>query len=86
MTKRLFIDLETKLREPIEHGATRYFADQDADWLICATVDAAGKAAVITNYNGTNEIPARILNHPGLFVAHNWFFEWSFFNKFYPVS
>ncbi|HNX82394.1 MAG TPA: hypothetical protein PKL77_09635 [Candidatus Omnitrophota bacterium] len=82
--KPLFIDLETKSREPIEHGPTRYFADKDADWLICATVDTAGKSNVVTNYTGGKKIPDKILNHKGLFVAHNWFFEWSFFNKFYP--
>lgn len=82
--KPLFIDLETKSSCPIENGVTRYFADKDADWLICAVIDSLGVPTVATNYAGGKKIPAKILNHKGLFVAHNWFFEWSFFNKFYP--
>lgn len=81
--KPIFIDLETKSREPIEHGPTRYFADKDADWLICAAVGLTAPV-VLTNYVGGKKIPQKILNHKGLFVAHNWFFEWSFFNQFYP--
>lgn len=82
--KPIFIDLETKSREPIENGPTRYFADKDADWLICAVVGLADKPLVQTNYPGGAKISAKILNHNGAFVAHNWFFEWSFFNQFYP--
>lgn len=82
--KPIFIDLETKSREPIENGPTRYFADDDADWLICATVGLGSAPLVQTNFIGGNKIPDRIVNHDGLFVAHNWFFEWSFFNRFYP--
>jgi len=82
--KPIFIDLETKSREPIEHGPTRYFADKDADWLICAAVGLSDKPIVRTNYTGGDKIPKKILNCKGLFVAHNWFFEWSFFNRFYP--
>jgi len=37
-----------------------------------------------TNYTGGKKISAKVLNHKGLFVAHNWFFEWSFFAQFYP--
>jgi DNA polymerase bacteriophage-type len=82
--KPIFIDLETKSREPIENGPTRYFADGDADWLICAAVGLSGKPLTQTNYGGGKAISPRVLNHTGLFVAHNWFFEWSFFNQFYP--
>jgi hypothetical protein len=82
--KPIFIDLETKSREPIENGPTRYFADNDADWLICATVGLGSAPLVQTNFIGGDKISDRIVNHDGLFVAHNWFFEWSFFNQFYP--
>ena len=82
--KPIFIDLETKSAEPIEHGPTRYFADKSADWLICAVVDSLGISHTQTNYTGGKKISPKILNHKGLFVAHNWFFEWSFFNQFYP--
>jgi hypothetical protein len=82
--KPIFIDIETKSREPIENGPTRYFADDDADWLICAAVGLSDEPLVRTNYAGGKKIPGWILNHRGVFVAHNWFFEWSFFNQFYP--
>jgi DNA polymerase bacteriophage-type len=82
--KTIFVDIETKSREPIENGATRFFADKDADWLICAAVGLSDKSFVQTNYFGGKKISPKILNHTGLFVAHNWFFEWSFFNQFYP--
>lgn len=91
--KPIFIDLETKSAEPIENGPTRYFAHPSADWLICAAVgpddapfirNVAGGPHVHTNYTGGEKITLRILNYKGLFVAHNWFFEWSFFNQFYP--
>lgn len=84
LVKPIFIDLETKSREPIENGPTRYFADKDADWLICAVIDWLDGSSVQTNYTGGKKIAAKVLNHKGLFVAHNWFFEWSFFNRFYP--
>lgn len=80
----IFVDLETKSSCPIEYGATRYFADKDADWLICAVVDSLGVPLILTNYAGGKKISLKVLNHKGLFVAHNWFFEWSFFNQFYP--
>ena len=80
----IFIDLETKSSCPIEYGATKYFADKDADWLICAVVDSLGVPTIQTNYTGGKKISLKVLNHKGLFVAHNWFFEWSFFNQFYP--
>jgi hypothetical protein len=82
--KPIFVDLETKSSCPIEYGATRYFADKDADWLICSVVDTLGEATTATNYTGGKEISPKIQKHKGLFVAHNWFFEWSFFNQFYP--
>lgn len=82
--KPIFVDLETKSREPIENGPTRYFADKDANWLICAAVPLVGKPRVQKNYTGGGIISPKVLNHRGLFVAHNWFFEWSFFNQFYP--
>ncbi len=82
--KPIFIDLETKSREPIENGSTRYFADPDADWLICAAVGLTDKPFVQTNYASGKKISSKILNHRGRFIAHNWFFEWSFFNQFYP--
>lgn len=82
--KPIFIDLETKSAEPIENGPTRYFAHSSADWLICAAVGPIDKPLVQTNYPGGAKISAKILNHNGAFVAHNWFFEWSFFNQFYP--
>ena len=81
--KPIFIDLETKSAEPIENGPTRYFAHPSADWLICAAVGLAAPH-VQTNYAGGKRIAQKILNHKGVFVAHNWFFEWSFFNQFYP--
>jgi DNA polymerase bacteriophage-type len=84
IVKPIFIDLETKSAEPIEHGPTRYFADKSADWLICAVVDSLGISHIQTNYAGGKKISPKVLNHKGLFVAHNWFFEWSFFNQFYP--
>jgi DNA polymerase len=82
--KPIFVDLETKSSCPIEYGTTRYFADKNADWLICAVVDSLGAAFIQTNYTGGKKISPKVLNHKGLFVAHNWFFEWSFFNQFYP--
>ena len=82
--KPLFIDLETKSSSPIENGPTLYFADKDADWLICSAVDAKGKASSYTNFKGGKRITKKILDYTGTFVAHNWFFEWSFFNRFYP--
>jgi DNA polymerase len=82
--KPIFVDLETKSSCPIEQGPTRYFADKDADWLICAVVDSLGVPTLQTNYTGGKKISPKVLNHKGLFVAHNWFFEWSFFNQFYP--
>ena len=84
IVKPLFIDLETKSAEPIENGVTKYFADPSADWLICAVVDPLGIPTNYTNFTGGKKIPKKLLNHTGLFVAHNWFFEWSFFNRFYP--
>ena len=80
----IFVDLETKSSCPIEYGATRYFDDKDAAWLICAVVDPLGIPTIQTNYTGGKEISPKIQKHKGLFVAHNWFFEWSFFNQFYP--
>ena len=80
----IFIDLETKSAEPIENGPTRYFAHPSADWLICAAVGLRGKRFVQTNYTGGRVIHPEILLYDGPFVAHNWFFEWSFFNQFYP--
>ena len=82
--KPLFVDLETKSAEPIGNGVTRYFADPSADWLICAVVDSLGEATRYTNFTGGKRLPKKLLNHTGLFVAHNWFFEWSFFDRFYP--
>lgn len=84
IVKPIFIDLETKSAEPIENGPTRYFAHPSADWLICAAVGLTDKPHVQTNYAGGKKIAQKVLNHKGLFVAHNWFFEWSFFNQFYP--
>lgn len=82
--KLLFVDLETKSREPIENGAPRYFADPAADWLICTAKPHGKPATNYTNFTGGKTLPDKIVNHKGLFVAHNWFFEWSFFNRFYP--
>ena len=82
--KPIFIDLETKSAERIEHGPTRYFAHPSADWLICAVVDSLGASSLQTNYTGGKKISPKVLNHKGFFVAHNWFFEWSFFDRFYP--
>jgi DNA polymerase len=82
--KPIFIDLETKSACPIECGPTRYFADKTADWLICCVIDALGGVVTQTNYTGGKKISLKVLNHKGLFVAHNWFFEWSFFDRFYP--
>jgi DNA polymerase len=82
--KPIFIDLETKSAEPIKNGPTRYFAHPSADWLICAAVGLTDKPLIQTNYTGGKKISPKILNHKGAFVAHNWFFEWSFFNQFYP--
>jgi DNA polymerase len=84
IVKPIFIDLETKSAEPIENGPTRYFAHPSADWLICAAVGPTDKPFFQTNYAGGKKIAQKVLNHKGLFVAHNWFFEWSFFNQFYP--
>ncbi|OQA73469.1 MAG: hypothetical protein BWY32_03770 [bacterium ADurb.Bin243] len=84
IVKPIFIDLETKSAEPIENGPARYFAHPSADWLICAAVGLTDKPLIQTNYAGGKKISPRILNHKGAFVAHNWFFEWSFFNQFYP--
>lgn len=85
--KPIFIDLETKSAEPIENGPTRYFAHPSADWLICAVVGVTKKPVVQTNYDGDEKIYPEILNYAGgPFVAHNWFFEWSFFNQFYPST
>lgn len=84
IVKPIFIDLETKSREPIDNGVIRYFADKDADWLICSVVDSLGVCTSYTNFSGGKKIPVKVLNHKGLFVAHNWFFEWAFFNRFYP--
>ena len=81
--KPIFIDLETKSAEPIEHGPTRYFAHTSADWLICAVIDSLGISYTQTNYTGGKKISPKVLNHKGFFVAHNWFFEWSFFDRFY---
>ena len=82
--KPIFIDLETKSAEPIENGPTRYFAHPSADWLICVAVGLSNKPLIQTNYAGGKKISPKILNRTGVFVAHNWFFEWSFFNQFYP--
>ncbi len=82
--KPIFIDLETKSCEPIENGPTRYFAHPSADWLICAVVVTENLKTYYTNFRGGGRIPKVVLNHKGVFVAHNWFFEWSFFNQFYP--
>jgi len=84
IVKPIFIDLETKSAEPIENGPARYFAHPSADWLICAAVGLTDKPLIQTNYTGGKKISPKILNHKGAFVAHNWFFEWSFFNQFYP--
>lgn len=82
--KYLFTDLETKSREPIENGPARYFADPSADWLICSAKLHHKTTKSYTNFTGGKTIPNSVLSHPGIFVAHNWFFEWSFFNQFYP--
>ena len=82
--KPLFVDLETKSAEPIANGVTKYFADPSADWLICSVIDPLGIPTHYTNFTGGKKLPKKLLNHTGLFIAHNWFFEWSFFNQFYP--
>ncbi len=77
------IDVETRSSVDIKRGPMAYFAAKDAA-LICvgyAIDDGPVKTAWLLD---GAPLPAAILNHKGKFVAHNWFFEWCAFARFYP--
>ena len=77
------IDIETRSPADIKQGPARYFAAPAAA-LICigyAIDDGPVKTAWLLD--GAPP-PAAVLNHKGLYVAHNWFFEYSAFLRFYP--
>jgi len=98
MKKETFciVDIESKSRTPIDRGPANYFADPDAG-LICLSYRivsrtkagfTAGKLKTVwlDGQDLPAALPAELKNFAGQFVAHNWFFEWSFFNEFYPGS
>ena len=77
------IDLETRSAADIKQGPARYFAAPGAA-IICigyAIDDNPVKTAWLLD---GAPLPAAVLNHKGLFVAHNWFFELCAFQRFYP--
>lgn len=79
------VDIETKSRCDISRGVTNYFDDLAAS-LICVVfkIDDAPEKKVWLDSG--EPLPKELLNFDGKFIAHNWFFEWSAFKKFYPKS
>lgn len=77
------VDLETRSSADIKAGPARYFAAPGAA-IICigfAIDDGPVKTAWLLD---GAPLPAAVLNHKGLYVAQNWFFEYSAFARFYP--
>lgn len=79
------VDLETRSPVDISHGPPRYFADERSG-LICVGFTIDGGPVKTQYLIDGGEFPDAILNHKGLFVAHNWFFEFSAFLRFFPKS
>lgn len=79
------IDLETRSSADIiaASGAARYFAAPDAAIICIGYAIDDGPVKTVWLLDGA-PLPAAVLNHKGLFVAHNWFFEYSAFLRFYP--
>lgn len=77
------IDLESLSPADIKIGPAGYWA-ADGAAIICigyAIDDGPVKTAWLLD---GAPLPAAVLNHKGLFVAHAWFFELCAFQRFYP--
>lgn len=77
------IDIETRSPSDIKQGPARYFAPPGAAIICIGYAIDSGPVKTAWLLNGA-PLPAAVLNHKGLFVAHNWFFEYSAFLRFYP--
>jgi len=77
------IDLETRSSADIKAGPAHYFAAPDAAIICIGFVIDDGPVKTAWLLDGA-ALPAAVLNHKGLYVAHNWFFEYSAFKRFYP--
>jgi DNA polymerase bacteriophage-type len=77
------IDLETRSPAPITGGPARYFAPDTAAIICIGYAIDGGPVKTAWLLDGA-PLPAAITNHKGKFVAHNWFFEFSAFLRFYP--
>lgn len=79
------IDIETRSPVDIKQGPARYFAAPDAAIICIGYAIDSGPVKTAWLLAGA-PLPAAVLNHKGLYVVHNWFFEYSAFQRFYPAS
>lgn len=77
------IDIETRSPSDIKQGPARYFAAPDAAIICIGYAIDGGPVKTAWLLDGA-PLPAAVLNHKGLYVAHNWFFEYSAFARVYP--
>jgi hypothetical protein len=77
------IDLESQSGTDIKRGPAGYWGDPRAGIICVGFAIDGGPVKTAWLLDGA-PLPAAILNHKGKFVAHNWFFEYSAFKRFYP--
>ncbi|MDW8307723.1 MAG: hypothetical protein RML34_11750, partial [Leptospiraceae bacterium] len=81
-----FIDVESYSDVDVDYGAVNYFASAKAGiHCICYKIDD-GDTRRIWLGGKIKPLPKELLAHKGYFVAHNWFFEWCAFRRFYPTT
>jgi len=79
------IDIESRSPADIKIGPAGYFAAPDAAIICIGYAIDGGPVKTAWLLDGA-PLPAAVLNHKGLYVAHNWFFEYSAFQRFYHAT
>ncbi len=80
------VDIESWSATSIDRGPALYFADKNAG-LFCVSYKIGGANPVKTAWlAGGSKLPKELTDFKGRFVAHNWFFEWCAFRRFFPKT
>lgn len=79
------IDVESWSDEPIERGPKIYF-DAKRAGLFCVAYKIDSKPVKTVWLADGASLPRELTAFKGRFVAHNWFFEWCAFSRFFPKT
>jgi DNA polymerase len=77
------VDVESFSACPIERGPVNYFADAQAG-LFCVAYKINSEPVKVVWLTDEMRLPNELLQFQGRFVAHNWFFEYCAFKRFFP--